>query len=215
MIIKNLNIQKTILISVFIHALVFTSAFVLAPMHKDNIPVEIVFTPGNAKKMGSVSRRKKTSYPKKIRRKKIPKRKIVKSETKIIKKEIKKESPIQKNAKNNHGKDSINQVNEGGGIGRATPLSLYVRDITMQIERNKRYPPRARFLNQEGTVELKVKIKKNGNISNIEIVKSPSFQILVDSAISLVKKIGRFPSIPEDVGLTELNINIPIHYKLK
>jgi TonB family protein len=95
-----------------------------------------------------------------------------------------------------------------------THLHKYIERVLLLLNEHKRYPQRARFLRQEGTVELQIKINKNGEILNIEVLKSTPYEILVNSAVSLVKSIGRFPEIPSEFQVEQLNIHAPIYYKL-
>jgi protein TonB len=102
----------------------------------------------------------------------------------------------------------------GSGGGQETPLSRYVQKVVTLIENHKNYPSRARALGQQGTVSLKIKLDHAGKLLGMDILDAPPYKILVNAAKDTISSIGNFPSMPEDVTLETLTMNVPIRYEL-
>lgn len=71
----------------------------------------------------------------------------------------------------------------------------------------------AKRLKQQGSVELSFTIEKSGLVSNIEVKKSSGYEQLDRNAVATLKALGTLKPLPERFW-PELNINIPIEYKL-
>ncbi|MCM8811784.1 MAG: energy transducer TonB [Candidatus Omnitrophica bacterium] len=75
------------------------------------------------------------------------------------------------------------------------------------------YPERARQLNQEGLVVVRVQVDKRGLASRVEIKRSSGFPLLDDSA---VRTIRRWKFIPAHMGpvAKESTVEIPVRFVL-
>ncbi len=111
------------------------------------------------------------------------------------------------------GSGSMNGGSGNGG-GKETPLSRYVQKVVTLIESHKSYPSRARSLGQQGTVSLKIKLDHAGKLLEMDILGDPPYKILVNAAKDTISSIGNFPSMPDDVTLDTLTMNVPIRYEL-
>jgi protein TonB len=199
--------------SVIIHALLIGWMIYIVPVQKDNSPIEISLGLYNLKKPGEPLKGhqvKTKPAPKPSPTSLNPEKKLeVPAETSA--------TTAQAQAGTSEATGAPGQgVGSGGeGGGTDTPLSRYVSKIRVMIAENKQYPKRARYLGQEGTVVLKITIEKSGKIKKLKVEKAPNSQILVNASKDLLKKIVKFPSIPDDVLLQELSLNIPIVYQLE
>lgn len=91
----------------------------------------------------------------------------------------------------------------------------YFSEITHEIHKHKYYPRRAYTLNQEGLVLVALKLGKKGNILDLFLVEECPFESLNHAALDTISGIGKFPPIPDELGMTELTLKIPVEYKIK
>ena len=148
----------------------------------------------------------KKTIPKRVIKKKIVKKEIKKVQKKeqvklvqtMTKKIIQKEKPLTDNA--NPLKNVIK--NE------------YLSKIKSHIEKYKKYPRRAKRLNQQGKVVVSFKIEKNGQIKDIEIKSRCPFKKLNIAAINILKEIAQFDPIPNELNKNSWDIEVPISYSI-
>ena len=227
---KDLGINVSLLLSLVAHLLVAGWVVFFIPRHPHTVPVEIFLGSGSDKRPGPIA--KGNGIPKAHKSNHSrpgPKR------PKLSKATSPKNSAAVENSQDAltlpatpqsgelgavEGKGlgtSLSGVENGsgeGGGGSNSPLARYINQIVLLIEKNKQYPKRAKFLGQEGTVLLRIEISKNGEVVKIEVKEAPPFQALVDAALKIIKQVGSFPDIPDDVSSNGITINVPINYKL-
>ncbi|MDP2924621.1 MAG: TonB family protein [Candidatus Omnitrophota bacterium] len=93
-------------------------------------------------------------------------------------------------------------------------LKDYVATVQKQISDNISYPPSIINTGWEGMAVLKLNITHTGELKEVRVSKSSGHRIFDNEAVKLVKSLS-FPPFPPDVGLEELNIEIPIVYREK
>ncbi|MDR0407916.1 MAG: energy transducer TonB [Campylobacteraceae bacterium] len=82
--------------------------------------------------------------------------------------------------------------------------------IVAAIEKYKGYPSKAKRMNMEGLVTVKLKIDINGNLISAEVVDGSGYGVLDFHTIKSVEKASKeFPKLPHDMTFT-----VPISYKL-
>ena len=200
-------------ISIAIHALLIAWIIYIVPSHQEVTPIEINLGLYNLKKPGApLKGHQVPSKPvaKSIHKSTDPEKKVQVADQN---QSASTQAPTGATAATGSPSQGIGDGGEGGGVD--TPLSRYVNKIRLMIEKKKHYPKRARYLGQEGTVLLRITIDKSGKNKKTKVQKAPASQILVDAAKDLVKDIGTFPPIPEDVLLQELTLDVPIVYQLE
>ena len=149
--------------------------------------------------------------PKKLP-KKLPKKVIKKpkhSVNKIVKKVKKKKRthkkrkyiPKQKKQKVYANKESM-----------VTLKDKYINQIRREIHKKLIYPTTAQRMRMEGVVYVSFTVYKNGQIGNIQVRKSNK-SILKKSAVKTLKKIA-LKAIPSQLGLTKLELSLPIAFKI-
>ena len=104
--------------------------------------------------------------------------------------------------------------NGGSPDGVDSPRARYNTELTKIINQHKHYPRMAKVLHQEGRVMVKVTLDKNGNVIDVEILQSSSYESLSKAAIDTIRKIKRFPPIPTEIGKEILSFNVPLDYKI-
>lgn len=90
------------------------------------------------------------------------------------------------------------------------------RDIIKQhLEEARRYPYSARKNNIEGVVYMRFLLLANGNVKNVEVIKSSGHSILDESALKTVKIASPLPRLPEDFGVDSVTFQVSLVYDLK
>ena len=56
-------------------------------------------------------------------------------------------------------------------------------------------------------------LDKEGKLIGLELVETSSFESLSKAAMETIRKVGKFPPIPLELGKDELTFNVPIDYK--
>jgi TonB family protein len=114
--------------------------------------------------------------------------------------------------------DSTEDQGAFGGI-EATEMQKYFLEISNRINRSKVYPKDAQFNEQEGVVQVLLKISPEGKVISSEIKKGTAFKSLNDAAMSAIQKIGDLPALPLKPSGMPINkpilIHVPIRFHLK
>lgn len=102
----------------------------------------------------------------------------------------------------------------GAGAGFNDPKIRYRGLVHQLVNSKKKYPRKARALQQEGTVVAKIKLSKDGKLLDVEIVESSSYKILAQATLEAIKSIKKFPEIPTEMGVDEITFNVPFEYEI-
>lgn len=90
----------------------------------------------------------------------------------------------------------------------------YLALIRTLLEEYKEYPLWAQRNNREGTVGLHFVICRDGKVEDLRIVKSSGFSLLDEAAERTVRRISKFPSIPNELAMNRLSLDVPLVFKL-
>ncbi len=85
--------------------------------------------------------------------------------------------------------------------------------ILETIEPLKRYPPNARLERAEGKVIVKMVIHDDGQLSDIQIVKSSGYSSLDQAAMDVLRLAGPI-ALPRPLGKPTLTVRIPMNYAM-
>lgn len=91
---------------------------------------------------------------------------------------------------------------------------IYLTNFRKTIEQKKVYPVNAKRLRQSGTVKVKLTLLHDGTIKNVHIMESSSFKLLDDATLKVLQEIAKIAPFPKELRDTEMQIVIPIEYKL-
>lgn len=143
------------------------------------------------------------------------KRKKVEKNTRKLK------SPTQ--AKISNLKDSaVSKKQEGQTVEAAAQIGnektevmrlTYAQALNLYISKNKHYPRKARKLRHSGTVAVKFRVNQHGKFEHVHLEKGCNHDSLNKAAIKLIKKLGQFKPLPENLGMSQEFI-VPIRYRL-
>ncbi|MCR4337113.1 MAG: TonB family protein [Candidatus Omnitrophica bacterium] len=89
----------------------------------------------------------------------------------------------------------------------------YIQAVKGLILDNISFPDEARENGWSGVAVLNFKILKDGSIKDVVVKESSGQQILDDDALSTVQMLAPFDPLPEDLGVEELEVTIPVEYQ--
>ena len=126
-------------------------------------------------------------------------------------------------AQNNNDTSDINELSFGSFNSQTTiekraeveSISLWVKEINFQIKKIIKYPKIAKDRNQSGRVLISLSLRPNGNLEDINIVRSSGFISLDQSAINSIKKLSKFASAPFESKNKLFTFILPINYELE
>ncbi len=94
-----------------------------------------------------------------------------------------------------------------------TDYSWVANTLLEKVQRLKRYPSRARKREWEGTVELRVSIRADGEIHDIRVLESSGHQALDEEALNTVAMASPL-ALAYPLGRSIVMVDLPIRYKL-
>nr|MBP7322536.1 energy transducer TonB [Deltaproteobacteria bacterium] len=103
----------------------------------------------------------------------------------------------------------------GGPNGTASdPAGLYLAEhfayIKDMIQKNIAYPPRAKKMGWQGTVEVSFIVLESGKTMDIAIAKSSGYGVLDKNVVETIEEVQPFPKPP-----VAAKLKIPISYRLQ
>jgi protein TonB len=98
-----------------------------------------------------------------------------------------------------------------GRISRPSAAMVsWQRALVAQIERHKRYPPRAH--GEQGVARLAFRLDRSGRIVTSRIAQSSGSAALDAETLALIKRAQPFPPPPADISEEQLSFVVPIRY---
>ncbi len=93
---------------------------------------------------------------------------------------------------------------------------VYKALLENKIQSNLHYPRMAARQGREGTALVKVRMKRDGTVESVTLVKGTGTPSLNEEAQAVFKRIQKFPPLPNDFLPTaaEFQFEIPITFKL-
>ena len=96
-------------------------------------------------------------------------------------------------------------------VSNAVPT--WKRQISVLLERNKRYPAAAERHREVGVAQLAFTIDRQGRVTASRIVKSSGSTALDNETLELVKRAQPFPPPPAEVPGDRVEFNVPIQFR--
>jgi protein TonB len=87
--------------------------------------------------------------------------------------------------------------------------------LLARLEQFKRYPSMAQFRRQQGVVQLRFTMDRQGHVLSAQIVKSSGFDALDDETLALVHRAEPLPPPPAEISGTTLSLTVPVQFFLK
>ena len=114
------------------------------------------------------------------------------------------------------GESSGVGVGAGPGGGNSTDLRvLYSSQVSAKIQSQLVYPRAAKLLGRQGTVLMRLKVDKAGNILESRIEKESPFDSLNTGSLQTIQQLGKLPPLPQELGLEVCDISVPVRFSLQ
>ncbi|MBI4715585.1 MAG: energy transducer TonB [Nitrospirae bacterium] len=104
---------------------------------------------------------------------------------------------------------------DGPAERRDKILDDFLREVREAIEKSKGYPWKARMERLEGTVTVEFSLRKNGEPELIRVARSSGYPLLDRSALEAIRNRTRFPEIPSTLGMAEMDLRVPMVYRME
>lgn len=94
-------------------------------------------------------------------------------------------------------------------------LDGYRRRLGDLFARQQEYPRIAALRGWEGEVRLRLKVARKGQLLGVQVDRSSGFAVLDEHALAMVEALSSLPPLPEALEASEIQVVVPINYKLK
>jgi len=96
-----------------------------------------------------------------------------------------------------------------------SPALTWEARVLSLLERQKRYPPAARWQRQEDTVYLQLLLGRDGAVKKASILRSQGYEALDAEVIDLIRRVGAMPAPPPEVEGDAVALTIPVEFYIK
>jgi periplasmic protein TonB len=100
-------------------------------------------------------------------------------------------------------------------VSQADLLADYRQRLGALLARQHEYPRLAAMRGWEGEVMLRVRVARKGNLLAVQLDRSSGFDVLDQHALAMLERLGGFPPLPDDMQASEIQVVVPVSYKLK
>ena len=94
-------------------------------------------------------------------------------------------------------------------------LDAYRQRLTALLAGQQEYPRVAALRGWEGEVRLRLRVARKGNLLGIVLDHSSGFAVLDQHAMAMLEALSSLPPLPEALEASEIQVVVPINYKLK
>jgi protein TonB len=98
---------------------------------------------------------------------------------------------------------------------QTSPVPSWQSALLARLEQFKRYPNLAQFRHQEGVVQLRFTMDRQGHVLSAQIAKSSGYDALDDETLALIHRAEPLPPPPADVPGQTLSLTVPVQFFLK
>lgn len=105
-----------------------------------------------------------------------------------------------------------NNPNLTGSGESGSEIAAYRTALRREIERNKRYPQRAKMMRKQGIVQISFNLGNDGSLNNPQISSSSGNEDLDNAALQAVQQARSIGSPPAGMGR---NLTVPISFKIQ
>ncbi len=103
---------------------------------------------------------------------------------------------------------------ERGGVGGASYQALQAalhRALLPRLD----YPMLARRRGWEGRVRIGLIVEPDGDLKGVHVVESSGFKVLDRAAVKDLKEVGTLTAVESWLGDEEMDVTLPVHYRLR
>lgn len=98
---------------------------------------------------------------------------------------------------------------------QAELLAGYRQRLSELFAGQQEYPRVAALRGWEGEVRLRLKVARKGNLLAVHLDHSSGFEVLDQHALAMLEAFSGLPPLPEALDGNEIQVVVPINYKLK
>ncbi|WP_352231133.1 energy transducer TonB family protein [Paralimibaculum aggregatum] len=91
----------------------------------------------------------------------------------------------------------------------------YLTRLARYLARHKRYPQAAWARRQEGTGHLLFAIDAAGRVTAAELRRSSGHGLLDREILALIERAAPLPAIPPELGVSRLEVVLPITFRIE
>ena len=93
-------------------------------------------------------------------------------------------------------------------------VSAWQAQLSAWVERNRRYPPVARFRQEEGVVQVQFELDPTGRVLRVEVQRESGSSALDAAALALLSG-ATLPAPPRELAPALRVVTLPIRYRLQ
>ncbi|MBI2306258.1 MAG: energy transducer TonB [Rhodocyclales bacterium] len=97
----------------------------------------------------------------------------------------------------------------------ARQLHGYGQRLSELFSRQQQYPRLAALRGWEGEVRVRLSVARQGSLTAVRLERSSGYEVLDKHALAMIEEIGRLPPPPAGVDSGDIQVVVPIHYKLR
>ena len=86
--------------------------------------------------------------------------------------------------------------------------------LSAWVEQNRRYPPAARFRQEEGVVQVRFELDSGGRVLRVEVQRESGSAALDAAAVALLSG-NTLPAPPRELAPELRVVTLPIRYRLQ
>jgi len=125
----------------------------------------------------------------------------------------------QADTRNGTGEAGRGTAKRGTGTGSgaaaaAAAQNRYAGQVSAWLNRNKRYPKRARRSGQQGAVTVRFTLDRAGRVLSSRITRSSGHSVLDDEVRALMGR-GPMPRMPASMKQAQVTMTVPIRFRLR
>jgi len=99
-------------------------------------------------------------------------------------------------------------------VSSVDALAAYRQRLTQLLAGQREYPRVAALRGWEGEVRLRLRVARKGNLLGVVLDRSSGFDVLDQHALAMLAGLGGLPPVPEALEGNEIQVVVPINYKL-
>jgi periplasmic protein TonB len=97
----------------------------------------------------------------------------------------------------------------------ATGRAAFEWQVERWLAQHRHYPRAAVRAGYEGSPRLRFVLAPDGTLRHAELIGSSGYALLDRAALQLVREAAPFPPLPGEAGLDEIELMLPIDYRLR
>ena len=90
----------------------------------------------------------------------------------------------------------------------------YLGLLLATLEKHKEYPRRAQQRRQQGTVQLRFLLNRDGSVSTFNVQRSSGHRLLDEAVVEMIQRAVPLPPIPPALGKSSMDIVLPVNFTM-